>query len=210
MKKLLPILIIIIGIVFVAGCIGGEKANDSKSSTISQSNQISETQTPELIIKQSDVPGFTMSRFYYIAFPKSSSLIEIDSRIGHFRSMAPEMRMYEDTLPLGTRNAGQDSYWNDSSGHQVQIRMIKFDSNPKFNEGYYKTFSNNCANNGFQNLGDITFCDSESLSNSPDVKVTSLRFTYKKYFIYIYIMDEEVKSEIEALRISKIIKSRLD
>lgn len=203
MKKLLPILIIIIGIVFVAGCIGGEKATDSQ-------NQKSGTQTPELIIKPGDVPGLTMSRFYYIAFPISSSLIEIDSKMGHFRSMSPEMRMYEDTLPLGTRNVGQDSYWNGSSGRQVQIRAIKFDSNPKFNEGYYKTFSNNCVNKGFQNLGDITFCDSGSLSNSPDVMVTSLRFTYKKYFIFVYVTDEKDKSESEALRISKIIKSRLD
>ena len=209
MKKLLPILIIIIGIVFVAGCIGGEKAIDSKSSTYSQTNQESETQTPELIIKPGDVPGLTMSRFYYISFPISGSLIEIDSKMGHFRSMSPDMRMYEDNLPLGTRNVGQDSYWN-GSGQQVQIRMIKFDSNPKFNEGYYKTFSNNCVNKGFQNLGDITFCDSDSLSNSPDVKITSVRFIYKKYFIFVYVTDEKDKSESEALRISKIIKSRLD
>lgn len=209
MKKLL-LLFVIMGIVFVAGCIGGEKATDTKTSTDAQTNQKTVADTSDLIIQQSDVPGLTMSSFNYIAFPKSSSLIEIDQNILITSGMQREMKIYEDTLPLGTRNVGQQSNWKDNFGRIVMVRLIKFDTNPKFNQDILKSRINNCANKGYQNIGDISLCTSGSPSDSPDVVITSLIFTYKNYFIFLYVKDEKEKSESEALRIAKIVKGRLN
>ncbi|MCZ7400872.1 MAG: hypothetical protein O8C61_01465, partial [Candidatus Methanoperedens sp.] len=64
MKKRMVMCIIFVGIVFVTGCIGGEKATNTNTSM--------ESQTPNLLIKQSDVPGLGLLDFNFISVPKSS------------------------------------------------------------------------------------------------------------------------------------------
>jgi len=70
MKKLLLICILIVSVIFISGCTSDEQAS-SDISTNSQSNQISDTQNSELIIKQSDVPKLTLVNYKFFAVPKS-------------------------------------------------------------------------------------------------------------------------------------------
>ena len=60
-KKLFIICILIVNVFFISGCTSDQKTN-SETSIETQSNQKSDTQIPELIIKQSDVPGDVRGR----------------------------------------------------------------------------------------------------------------------------------------------------
>ena len=158
MKKLLIICILIIGIVFISGCTSDEQAN-SEISTSSQSNQESDTQNPELIIKQSDVPGLTLMSYSYYAVPKSTpsygiddlkdivylNIDEINLTIAYTIFLLPtagyqKSQTYDDVLPIGTKNIGQYSIWRDESGREVKVQLINFDSSNSF----YKYYAEAC------------------------------------------------------------------
>ena len=164
MKKLLIICILIIGIVFISGCTSDEQAN-SEISTSSQSNQESDTQNPELIIKQSDVPRLGLVDHRFFAVPKSTPDYHLDfhpdlgegydddweiddfdeNDLGSlaivlvFLNPHPkydEMQEYDNVLPLSARNIGQQSIWKDESGRGVSVRLMKFDSSDNFYKNY--------------------------------------------------------------------------
>ena len=71
MKKLLIICILIVSVIFISGCTSDEQTS-SDISTSSQSDQKPDTQNPELIIKQNDVPRLTLSSYEFYAVPKST------------------------------------------------------------------------------------------------------------------------------------------
>lgn len=144
MKKLLIICILIVSLVFISGCASDEQTS-SEIITSSQNNQESDTQNPELIIKQSDVPGLTLSSHNFYAVPKSTpdvvedfldkrGITEVNETIKMMIAMwGPTMALgdseqYTDVLPIGTRNVGQRSKWSDESGRSVVVMLIKFDS----------------------------------------------------------------------------------
>ena len=77
MKKLLIICILIVSLVFISGCASDEQTS-SEIITSSQNNQESDTQNPELIIKQSDVPGLSLNGYNFYAVPKSTPEIGLD------------------------------------------------------------------------------------------------------------------------------------
>lgn len=166
MKKLLIIFILIIGIVFISGCTSDEQVN-SEISTSSQSNQESDTQNPELIIKQSDVPGLSLVGHSFFAVPKSTPDFhpdfhpdlgegygddwEIDdldendlgglAMVLIFFNSHPKydkMQEYDNVLPLSARNIGQQSIWKDKSGKEVSVKLMKFDSSDNFYKNYAK------------------------------------------------------------------------
>jgi len=119
MKKLLLICILIVSVIFISGCTSDEQAS-SDTSTSSQSNQESDTQNPELIIKQSDVPGLTLSSYEFYAVQKNTI---------HVYGNESDRTRYTDTLRMGYRNVGEESHWGDHSGRGVQVELLKYDSN---------------------------------------------------------------------------------
>ena len=153
MSKLLIICILIVSVIFLSGCTTDEQAS-SDISTSSQSNQESDTQNLELIIKQSDVPGLTLSSSEFYAVSKSTPDIfkdfldkrGINEANETLKGMIPmgaglllmDSEKYTDVLPIGMRNVGQTSSWKDKSGRRVDVYFIKLDS-PSFNKYYIES-----------------------------------------------------------------------
>lgn len=214
MKKLLLTCILIASIIFITGCIGEEKTN-TETSTSDQINQESDNQVPDLILKPNDVPKLTLTDYSFKAVSKSATY-DLNNTDGS---------SYRDVLPLGMRNVGQGSEWEDESGRRVRVDISKFDSNldsEAFSEAWDKQvdeYTNYVDQHpqeakesalimGNPNIGDASFY--MSLGYNPDVEQNSLQFTHKNYVVGIEVVDEKDKSIKEAKRIAEIIKSRLD
>ena len=151
MKKLLLICILLVGLIFISGCVGEEKTN-SKTSTESQinqssdNNQPSDTQSPDLIIKPSDVPRLNLASYYSISYPESSELLFSDSYVGSmggyifFKGWVDTNevidglynRRYKDILMLGQRKIGEYSRWSDEIGRSASVHYVGYDSNNNF------------------------------------------------------------------------------
>jgi hypothetical protein len=217
MKKFSVICIIIVSVILISGCTGGDKSIDSNALNDAQTNQKLDTKASDLLIKPSDVPGLTLKNFGFIAVPKSSSYIYSNSSSGDI-----EMSSYQDTLPIGTRNVGQSSIWLDNSGRMLQIESHKYDSNANFqfdyiqvcgilteqNKNYSDVMDFGCGN---PSIGDNSYYQyGIDKKNKPDVAITQLVFTYRNNIVEIRNTDEKEKSVNEAIRIAKIIKSTLD
>ena len=200
MKKSWAIFILIISIVLISGCTSEEKTN-SETSVDSQSNQKSDTQTPDLIIKPSDVPGLTLTHYHFKAVPKNISYNYDDNKTDS--SSQP----YKDDLPLGTRNVGEGSSWRDKFGHDLNYIIYKYDSDSGFEEYHNKLETNF---NDFCSVGNYCGYRDTIQKNQPDISTAVVVFTYNNNLVILYIVDEKDKSLKEAIKIAKIIESRLD
>lgn len=217
MKKSLIICILIVSVIFISGCTSDEQAS-SEISMSSQSNQKSDTQNPELIIKQSDVPGLTLDQNYDLYAVQKNTIYVYGNESDRVR--------YANTLRIGYRNVGEESQWKDQSGRQVKVELSKYDSN----SGLIELISNTkdvwgttskeelkVAEDehgvkfdfGDPNIGDYSIYRSVTDLNT-DTQGTLLYFIYKNNYVYIVVSDEKDKSFNEAIRIAKIVKSRLD
>ena len=212
MKKLLIICIMIVSVMFISGCTGNEQAN-SEISTSSQSNQESDSQDPGLIIKQSDVPGLNLDdgKYQLYAVQKNTIFVYGDEK----------NRTYyynRDTLPLGYRYVGEQSEWDDQLGRVVLVQLLKYDSN----SGLMELISNLKEEIkvveekqgvkyvfGDPNIGDDSYYTSTTNLNT-DTQATDISFIYKNNRVLVVVIDEKDESLNEAIRIAKLVKSRLD
>ncbi|MCX9025132.1 MAG: hypothetical protein OIN85_03435 [Candidatus Methanoperedens sp.] len=213
MKKRLLMCIFFVGIVFMTGCIGGEKATNSNTSM--------DSQTPDLIIKQSDVLGFSLWDFKFISVPKSSSYNYTAQQQG-------SSEVTKDTkIPVGNRYVGQVSTWIDhQTQREVGVVVRNFDADSGFKEffdnlsiqcnetiksGKWKNSENNLdVGCGSPNIGDNSFYNYKIVRDAPYVKTVGLDFSHGNHFVQIVVIEENGKSLDEAMRIAKIIESRLD
>jgi len=119
-------------------------------------------------------------------------------------------------LPLGTRKVNEISVWGDKSGRTVTISITNYDSNSGlkeeiivFNETMRNEFLLVYDDCGNPKIGEscyyIVIPD-----NQRDISTTSLKFFYKNNLVGVMVVDEKAKSKNEAIRIAKIIESRLD
>ena len=247
-KKLLLTCILIMSIIFIAGCIGEEKTN-TETPASSQISQESDDQTPDLILKPSDVPGLTLRQYHFLAVPKSTEPIfskwpyyEINETnffvifiLPYVHEMNGLSIEYQTAIPLGMRNYGQYSEWGDESGRRIEVHLVKFDST-SVSEYFIKAWDEaaeyinqhpniedrdswlrgDSLDHMVNNKVDVTIGDycyyypSLDRQNNPDVEKIDLVLTHKNYHVTISIIDEKDKSKKEAIRIAKIIKSRLD
>ena len=210
MKKLLTICILVVSVIFISGCTSDEQAS-------SQSNQESDTQNPELIIKQSDVPRFTLNNYEFYAVQKNTI---------HVYGNESDRTKYTDTLRMGYRNVGEKSGWSDNSGRGMHFELLKYDSNSGLMEIIFKIKDNYDTVSkeelkvaeeekgikfvfGDLNIGDYSYYVSTTDINT-DIKATKITFIYKNNLVLMDVIDDEDKSFNEAIRIAKLVKSRLD
>lgn len=216
MKKLSLICIIITGIVFISGCIGGEKSIDSKTSTDSQTNPKSDSQATDLIVKPDDIPGLTIKEFNFYSVPKSIEVIH-----DGLNGPGIPLREYTDTLPVGTKKVGELLDWKDDAGRQGRVMYIKYDSTKNFSTWTDWQFSQSTLKSwkdkgsiidyGNPKIGDFSiWVESEDVKNNPDVLRTEVVYTYKTFIVKLRVVDEKEKSRNEALRIARLIKDRLN
>ncbi|WMW25756.1 hypothetical protein RE474_03285 [Methanolobus sediminis] len=191
MKKLLIICILIACLLF-SGCVGNEDESTSETSEIGQ--------VPDLIIKPSDVPGFTLDDYTFLAVSKSNSY-----EFGN--STTP----YTDTLPSGTRNVGETSVWSDATEHKISCSIEKYDSDIGLTEYIDKeeeAASKSGHTYGTCTIGDICFY--RYVEPYPGIIITWLSvITSNNELIRVTIVDENDKSLDEAIRIATIIEGRV-
>jgi len=109
MKKLLLTCILIMSVLFIARCVGDEKA-DAGTPVSSQINQESDDQTTDSILKTSDVSGLTlMHDREFWAVPKNTLYV-----CGN----ETDRKRYTNTLPMGYRNARENSQWGTNQGER--------------------------------------------------------------------------------------------
>lgn len=218
MKKLFIISILIFSVIFISGCTSDEKTNNETSPDF-QINQNLDTQSVDLIIKSKDVPGLTLSQNYrFIAVPNNTLYVCGDNKI--------DKKRYTNTIPIGYRNVGEESTWSDQSGRKVTVTLIKYDSNLGFIELISDTKETwdttkkeelkdveveNGVNLDFgeSDIGDYSFYLS-SIDINTDIQTTVISFMYKNNIVTVEVIDENDKSFNDAIRIAKIMKSRLD
>jgi len=207
MKKLLIICILIVSIIFITGCTSNEQANSEISSDY---QTIQKSDTPDLIIKSSDVSGLSLVDYKFYSVSKSG-FYDGESR-------GINSKEYTDALPLGNRNVGECSIWKDESGRGVAVDIHKYDSDSGFNKEINELESNIKESNqldseskaiGSLNIGDYCYYKYVGAS-SPDVLHVELVLFHKNNRIYIEVNDEKEKSLDEATRIAEIVESRLD
>ena len=185
MMKYLIICILIVSVIFISGCTSEEITN-SETSIDSQNNQQSDTQNPELIIRQSDVPGLSLNGYNFYAVPKSTPEIGLDDynidEVNETNLMLilwmpgrglSNSQEYDNVLPVGTRNVGQSSTWKDESGREVKVTLAKFDSSKSFHNYYAEAwdFLVDYANQNpkkFSDSGPITMDD---INNKVDLSI---------------------------------------
>ena len=214
MKKLLLIYILILGIIFIAGCIGEEKI-DTETPTSHQINQESDTQITDSILKPSDVPGLALDPNYeFLAVPKNMLFVH---------GNGTNLKKYKDALPIGYRNVGEDSLWKDQSGRAVGVDLARYDSEPSALiesyanavDYYEKELGEGSLNIDYDydwgdpHIGDYSFYVATTEHNT-GIQTTRLSLVYNNDCASVVVTDEEGKSKKEAIRIAKIIKSRLD
>ena len=199
MKKLL-IIFLIVSVIFISGCTS-EKITNSETSIDSQNNQQSDTQNPELIIRQSDVPGLSLNGYNFYAVPKSTPEIGLDDyNIDEVNEtnvmlilMIPGMGLpgmgpdklgqeYDNVLPIGTRNVGQSSTWKDESGREVKVILRKFDSSKSFHNYYAEAwdFLVDYANQNPQKLSDGGWITMDYINNKVDLNIGDYSYYISK------------------------------
>jgi hypothetical protein len=220
MKKLLLYCILIVGIVFIAGCIGEEKT-DADTPASHQNNQESDDQTTDSILRPSDVPGLTLDpncRFW--AVPKNTLYVSNDES---------NRETYGANLPIGYRNVGENSQWMDQSGRCVGITLSKYDSSPSTLIRYITYLKGLSKEEYIQDsiglwgehgpgidvdLGDPHIGDCSVYwkynDTNTDIQSTRIMFVYNNNDVVVFVKGEKDKTKEEAIRIAKIIINRLD
>lgn len=213
-KKLLVICILTISIIFITGCIDDGKIETGTTSS-SQDNHESDTQTTDSILKQSDVPGLTLSSCTLFAIPKNA--VDFNDQIEY----------YADAPPIGYKNVGEKSRWIDQFGREIRVNLVKNIANSTVdkngvNQSTFEQFKDRILigpremykssfdyEEGDPHIGDYSFYYANTDKNT-EIQSTMIYSYYNKNYIIVYAVDDKDKSKKEAIRIAKIVESRLD
>lgn len=215
---------LVAGLVLTSGCISNAPSSEVKalggSSGQDPASKIgSDSTPPDLLIKQSDVPGLTLGQHNYFGVKKSEpfdeipkDMVEINTQLStypYFNGATP----YEGALYLGYRNVGEYSNWADKSGKNVVAREIKLDSKNNITKYFldYKPYARKktlerirCENVRIGEQG--RFCE---ILGSPDIGLAYLEFIKLNSIVTIYVVAEKTDVRSEAMRIANKVNDRL-
>ena len=200
MKKVI-VIYFIIGIIFISGCISGEKSSQS------------ETQAPKPILKPEDIPGFMLWQNSFIAINKSSP-VNFYFNSSDFTRAPYEvdgMEYYQGEIKTDMKNIGEKSTWTGKSGQIVEYVLIKYDSNSGIKDYFDWALkaekSKYIVDFGSPNIGDLSVY---SKGYYGGMETTSIYFAYKNYYTQIGYTGKNGTTFDEAKRIANIIKSILE
>ncbi|MDW7731522.1 MAG: hypothetical protein SCH66_03715 [Methanolobus sp.] len=199
MKNIIIICIVITCLLF-SGCVGGK--DEGTTDTSFSSEAYSESgDTPDLVIKPSDVPGLSFDYHSFYAFSISDSF-----------EFPAEPIMYTDTLPQDTRKVGEAAVWDDETGHTMGYSIMMYDSDLGLEFNFYdrkRYYEEQGVEHRTCNIGkDCYYMYSLESDNQAAVSLVALS-SNDNVVLSVAIIDEKDKSEDEAIRIAKIIEGRL-
>lgn len=191
-------------IIFISGCIG-EKYSNPESSANSSFNQQHYIQKSELIIKPSEIPGYKLVNYNNMAV-SNSSICTINNYL-HIGEGCDQANYYNETIPTGNKHIYSYIIFAGDNGGMLIIQHLIFDSNDGMKERIDQEMSN-YKKTGQANIGDYSIWGEEPISSN--VQNSEILFMIKNNFIRIHVIDGMQKGHEEALRIAKIIESRLE
>lgn len=214
MKKLM-LIFVIIGIVFIAGCIGGEKATDTKTPTDSQTNQKTVAEATDLIIKNSDLPaGFVLDEQYT---DKRMLKKDLAFTMKNNRNSYEASRIRDNKIPNDWRYIGENIKYTAPSGKEITISITVFDSNEGLKEVFEQfdlklnpngKVNENIEKSGHANIGDYSYWE-EDKDSDPYLKYSKLIFSIKNNYITMLVRDDKENGHDLALKVAKLIAGRL-
>ena len=198
MKKKMVISILIIGIVLISGCTSEEKTN-LKSSIDSQSS--------ELLIKPSDLPGYLIRDYTTYAISKGNSFdIGPNNLLGDFGAAKQYINSdneYEGDIPEGKKRiATAFSVAKEDKSHSKVIFIFESDSNSGWKE-YFSTWESIYTEGGVELKTNFVGDNSILIENS------TLCFTLKKYVVFI-ISYSSSRDGNENIEVAKAIEKGLN
>lgn len=196
MKKKMVISILIIGIVLISGCTSEEKTN-LKSSIDSQSS--------ELLIKPSDLPGYLISDYTTYAISKGNSF-DIGPNfnlLGDFGAANVNSdNEYEGDIPEGKKRiVTAFSVAKEDKSHSTAIVIFESDSNSGLKE-YFSTWESIYTEGGVELKTNFVGDNSILIENS------TLWFTLKNYVVFIY--SDSSRDGNENIEVAKAIEKGLN
>ena len=202
MKKSLIIFMLVVSVIFISGCTGdGQTDADALS--------------PDLIIKPSDVPGLTLDDGYTF-YEVQTDTTFVDG--GKFDR-------YKENLSVGYRNVGEKSKWEDQSGRVLRVELLKYDSNfgleniisqMKYeSDTRTEEIKQDEAEYGVKiGFGDPNIGNNSFYVSSTDVETgiqsTNVFFVFNNNIAVVDVTDDGKKSYNDAIRISKLMVSKLN
>ena len=240
MKKLLLICVLLVGIIFISGCIGEKKIN-SKTSTDSHTSI--DSQTSEPLIRASDLPkGYYCDSYTTYTIPQFESF-EIRPNF-NYNYIINSKNEYEGDIPKGKKRiATRFRVTNDDSNIQMNVLILESDSNSKLKEYIselesvairLKDASEQTNSRSILRGGDLreievetdlvgdnsilTLKSHKSVDESGDEYLygvsACLTFTSKNYVVSISGSDANAREKEtmrkETLKVAKAIESKLD
>lgn len=207
MKKILLLCFVI---VFVAGCIGEEKATDTETSVDSQTTQETPGEVSGLIFKQSDLPsGFQFHDGYV------QKLMAQKNGVCNINISGCNLSfILNNEIPADARYFGEDLFYQDSQGKQITIQISIFDSNEGFKEEFEKLELHaknniNIEKSGRSFIGEYSFWE-EYKDTNPITQESSLTFSIKNTYVSIKVLDDKINGHDLALKVAKSLADKLD
>ncbi len=207
MKTFSFIFIIILGIIFISGCVGGEKGDKLPSSAPTPSQNL---QNSDFILKPDDLPsGFVLdSNSEKEIVPKN-----IICTLQNLNNCS--INSTHNNTSNDWRYFGEHLIYKDSGNEtkKMDIQIFVFDSN----EGFYQFFENldkstktdpSYEKSGQESIGDFSYW-AEYRDNDTNLKNSGMVFLIKNSLIKIGVRDKKEKGHELALNISKILVNRL-
>ena len=198
MKKKMVISILIIGIVLISGCTSEEKTN-LKSSIDSQSS--------ELLIKPSDLPGYLIRDYTTIAIPKGNSFdigpnFNLLGDFGAVKKYIDSGNEYEGDIPEGKKRIITIfTAAKEDKRHLSTIVIYEFDSNSGLKE-YFSTLESIYTEGGVELKTNFVGDNSILIENS------TLWFTLKNYVVFIF--SDGSRDGNENIEVAKAIEKGLN
>lgn len=214
--------------VLFSGCVGQESAKSPASTqtattttpgpqTATTPGSVIESGTSGLYITQDDVKGLTLKQYSFIAASES---------VTYNISTRSTMETYKDTLPLGKRNVGQVSMWDNPAGRVVRVSVDKFDTNDRIPEtfaGFLTSCERTIKSGEWKKRGDTVEagCGQTDIgvnayyaytitTKNPDLKQVIIQYFKGNTFVTVLVQDLKGKSYDEAIELATKISRKLN
>ncbi len=221
MKRVLTggiLVLVLAAMVLLSGCVDQDNAKSSTSpqatatpkplATTTTNPQVAKTPVtntgtlvpPESIIQQADVPELIFGSFLYMS-------ARADTEYNYsIKDHVKSSRTKEKIRP-SYKNVGQGSSWVSREMRSLVVNVYVFDSNVG-NGGDLPGRLSSCtsASCGSADVGDVSLYYTDPWSES---EITNLYYAKGNYFVEIMVQDKTGASYNEAIRIGKIVESRL-
>lgn len=161
---------------------------------------------PESLIQPPDVPG-RIGSFSYFSFKEGAEFIYSTKNFA-------KSSVTKEAIVSGNRVVGQASSWVSREGQSINVQVKVYDSNVGIGSDFPSRLSS-CTDE--IKRGTYTSCGSADIGDDSyyhtgpwgGVEITTLVYVKGNYSVFMTVQDKTDASQKEAIRVGRIIESRL-